>query len=73
MESKEIILLVGMWGVGKSFYADKFIKDNPHFVIPSEPTIEEIKKHDFAINQEVESPKENRLILIASPKELRNI
>ncbi len=47
--TKEAILLVGMWGVGKSFYSERFIKGLPNFIIPKEPTIEEIKKHEFVI------------------------
>ena len=54
MMTKKIIIVAGMWGVGKSHSCEKFIKDNPEYkLIPANQDINEhikqIKKHDYVI------------------------
>jgi 2-polyprenyl-3-methyl-5-hydroxy-6-metoxy-1,4-benzoquinol methylase len=47
---KQIIIVFGIWGVGKSYYCENFIKAHPEFTILNADTpIEELLKHKWVI------------------------
>lgn len=53
--TKKLILVAGIWGVGKTYYSDNFIKEHPEYVlIGALPKIDdyivELKKHDYVIS-----------------------
>jgi SAM-dependent methyltransferase len=53
MITRKVILVFGIWGVGKSWYSDKFIKENPEYILVDchsiDQFIRECKKYEYVI------------------------
>ncbi len=52
MKTKKVIITVGIWGIGKTHYAKKFLMKNPEYTLLHaniENNIEKIKEHEFVI------------------------